>query len=229
MRVNKEIISIKSSTLSQNIAERLVEAIVSGKLIAGVRLNESELSRQLQVSRAPIREALNQLQEQGLVVHHPRRGMFVVSLSDSDIFKIQQLRVALESEALLLCRENLTPANERRLVAQLEKMEKAGDSISSLEAVRLDIAFHQTIWSQSDNQYLERILTSLTAPLFAYALINRSLAGQRTILDSHRPLLTFIQGGMRKGLARQVMIDHITLRWGQLDSQRLKQLSSAGS
>lgn len=229
MRATKEILSIKTSTLSQNIAERLVEAIVSGKFTAGVRLNESELSRQLQVSRAPIREALHQLQEQGLVVHHPRRGMFVVSLSSSDVFKIQQLRVVLESEALLLCRENLTPTDERRLVAQLEKMERAGDSISSLEAIRMDIAFHQTIWSQSGNEYLERILTSLTAPLFAYALINRSLRGQSLILDSHRPLLTFVQGGIRKGLARQVMIDHITLRWGQLDSQKLKQLSSTAS
>lgn len=229
MRTNKEILSIKTSTLSQNIAERLVEAIVSGRLTAGVRLNESELSRQLQVSRAPIREALNQLQEQGLVVHHPRRGMFVVSLSDNDIFKIQQLRVVLETEALLLCRENLTPANERKLVAHLEKMEKGGDKISNLEATRVDIAFHQTIWNQSGNEYLERILTSLTAPLFAYALINRSLAGQRTILDSHRPLLTYIQGGIRRDQARQVMIDHITLRWGQLDSQRLKRFSSAAS
>jgi DNA-binding GntR family transcriptional regulator len=221
MRTNKELLSIKTSTLSQNIAERLVEAILSGKLTAGTRLNESELSRQLQVSRAPIREALHQLQEQGLVVHHPRRGMFVVSLSDSDIQKIQRLRIVLESEALLLCRENLTPANERKLLTQLEKMEKM-EGTSSLDAIRMDLAFHRTIWSQTENDFLERTLTSLTAPLFAYALISKSLHGQRMILDSHRSLLTFIQGETRKDHARQVMIDHITLRWGQLDSHKVR-------
>ena len=213
MRANKDLLSIKTSTLSQNIVESLVEAVLSGKLTAGTRLNESQLSRQLQVSRAPIREALNQLQEQGLVVHHPRRGMFVVSLTDSDVGKIQRLRVVLESEALVLCRENLTPANERKLLVQLEKIEKANGN-SALESVRLDLAFHRTIWNQTGNEFLERTLASLTAPLFAYALISKPLHGQRMILDSHRPLMTFIQGEGRKDHARQVMIDHITLRWG---------------
>lgn len=216
MRSNKEILSIKTSTLSQNIAERLVDAILSGKLAAGSRLNESELSRQLQVSRAPIREALNKLQEQGLVVYFPRRGMFVVSLSNADITKIHRLRIVLESEALLLCRDNLTPATEKRLLALLEKMEKSED-MSTLEATRLDLAFHRTIWGQTGNEYLERTLTSLTAPLFAYAMISRSLSGQKAVLHSHRPLLTYVQGKTRKDHARQVIIDHISISWGQLE------------
>jgi DNA-binding GntR family transcriptional regulator len=216
MRTNREILSIKTSTLSQNISERLIDAILSGKLVPGSRLNESELSRQLQVSRAPIREALHQLQEQGLVVHHPRRGMFVVSLSDDDIQKINHLRVLLESEALLLCRKNLTPAAERKMQAHLEKMEKA-EGTSALEAIRLDLSFHRSIWSQTGNEFLEKILTSLTAPLFAFAIITKPRNAHRMILDSHRPLMTYIQGGMRKDSARQVMIDHLTLRWGPLE------------
>jgi DNA-binding GntR family transcriptional regulator len=228
MRTNKELLSIKTSTLSQNIVERLVEAILSGKLNAGTRLNESELSRQLQVSRAPIREALNQLREQGLVIHHPRRGMFVVSLTPPDMQKIQSLRVVLEAEALLLCREKLTPTNERKLLAQLEKLEKT-EGTSQLEAVRMDLAFHRAIWCQTENEFLERMLTSLTAPLFAYALISKPLNGQRMILDSHRPLMTFIQGGMRKDHAKQVMIDHITLRWGSLDNHKAKRSPNSSS
>ena len=80
MRSSEEPLVTTSSPLSQDIAEQLVEAVLSGRLKAGSRLNESQLSRELHVSRAPIREALKQLQEQGLVVHQPRRGMFVVSL-----------------------------------------------------------------------------------------------------------------------------------------------------
>jgi DNA-binding GntR family transcriptional regulator len=219
MRTNKELLSIKTSTLSQNIAERLIEAILSGKLPAGSRLNESELSRRLQVSRAPIREALHQLQEQGLVIHHPRRGMFVVSLTESDIQKINRLRVVLESEALVLCRENLTPSSERKLLAQLEKMEKT-EGTSALEAIRMDLSFHRSIWSQTGNEFLEKMLTSLTAPLFAYALIAKPLNAQRMILDSHRPLVTFIQGETRKDHAKQIMVEHVTLRWGKLDGQK---------
>ncbi|HEV2274829.1 MAG TPA: GntR family transcriptional regulator [Acidobacteriaceae bacterium] len=208
------------STLCENIAERLVEAILSGKLKPGTRLNESELSRQLEVSRAPIREALRQLQEQGLVVHHPRRGMFVVSLTEVNIEKINRLRVVLESEALLLCRANLNAQNERKLLTQLEKMERAG-AMSGLEAVRMDLAFHRAIWSQTDNEFLEKMLTSLTAPLFAFSLITKQKHEQmRMILDSHRPLMTFIQGKTRKDQARQVIYEHVSLRWGRWDLEK---------
>ncbi|HEY1581290.1 MAG TPA: GntR family transcriptional regulator [Terracidiphilus sp.] len=208
------------ATLCENIAGRLIDAILSGKLKPGSRLNESELSRQLKVSRAPIREALRQLQEQGLVIHQPRRGMFVVSLTEKDIEKINRLRVLLESEALLLCRANLTPQNERKLLAELEKMENRGDT-SALEAARLDLSFHRTIWSQTKNEFLDKMLTGLTAPLFAFAVITTQKQDQRrTILSSHRPLMDFIQGKIRRDQAKPVIYEHIALRWGRWDPDR---------
>ncbi len=70
------------ATLKEDIAELLANSILSNKFQPGQRLNESELARQLKVSRAPIREALQQLQEQGLIIQNPRRGMFVVILKD---------------------------------------------------------------------------------------------------------------------------------------------------
>ncbi len=178
----------------------------------------------MHVSRAPIREALNQLQEQGLIIHHPRRGMFVVSLTEIDIRKINRLRLVLESEALLLCRENLTPQGERKLLQQLDKMEKGGTT-SALEAVRMDFAFHRTIWNLTGNEFLEKTLSSFTAPLFAFALIKKSPHEQmKMILDSHRPLVKFIQGKIEEGKARQVIYDHVTLRWGNIDEAKSKRL-----
>ncbi|MFP5230921.1 MAG: GntR family transcriptional regulator [Acidobacteriota bacterium] len=214
MRNNKSILTLKTSTLCDNISELLVEAILSGKLKPGDRLNESELSRQLSVSRAPIREALHQLEEQGLVIHKPRRGMFVVSLTEIDIQKINQLRLTLESEALLLCRRNVTPQIERKLQSQLEKMDRAG-TMSALDAVRMDLAFHRLIWSFSGNEFLEKMLVSLTAPLFAFALIKKSHQEQmKMILDSHHPLLSYVQGKVPESDARPVIYAHLTLRWG---------------
>src|SRR5689334_5534825 len=208
---------VKTVTLRENVAEVLIHAILSGKFKPGDRLNESELGRQLRVSRAPIREALHQLQEQGLVMNQPRRGMFVVSLNDVDIQKINSLRLILESEALLLCRKNLTPQNERKLVQQIEKMERTGPT-SALEAMRMDLAFHRTIWSQTGNEFLERTLSSLTASLFAFSLVKKAREEQmRMILDSHRPLLEFVQGKRPERDAYQVMLGHLSLRWGPAD------------
>jgi DNA-binding GntR family transcriptional regulator len=143
--------------------------------------------------------------------------MFVVSLTDDDVQKINALRLILESEALLLCRRKLTPQNERKLLQQIERMERTGPT-TALEAMRMDLAFHRSIWAQSGNEFLERTLGSLTASLFAFSLVSKPREEQmRMILDSHRPLLDFIRGKGTEREVRQVMYDHLALRWGPPD------------
>jgi DNA-binding GntR family transcriptional regulator len=209
--------SFKTSTLRDNICDLLTDAILSGKLHPGERLNESELARQLRVSRAPIREALQQLQAQGLVVNQPRRGMFVVSLDEEEVQKINSLRLVLEAEALRLCRLRLTPQNARRLQQVIEKLERSGTGTSAIEAIRLDLEFHRLLWSFSGNEYLEKMLTSLTAPLFAYAVLTKPKSEKmKMILDSHRPLLDYALGRSDRS-ADEVIHAHLTLRWNGPD------------
>ncbi|HWQ55006.1 MAG TPA: GntR family transcriptional regulator [Bryobacteraceae bacterium] len=203
-----------SRSLRDSVAELLSDALMSGRIQPGERLNESHLARQLQVSRAPIREALQQLQEQGLVVNQPRRGMFVVSLDEEDLQKINSLRLVLETEALCLAARNLNPAGERKLTQLVEKMENTQPS-PALQATRMDLEFHRTVWSLTGNEYLEKTLVSLTAPLFAYAILTKPKNEKlRMILDSHRPVLEFVQGKSSES-AYQVMLNHLKLRWSE--------------
>src|SRR5262245_15772488 len=106
--------AVELPTLKSRGVEILSEAIFSGKIKPGERLNESQLSRELKISRAPIREALQQLEEQGLVVNHARRGMFVVHLEAADIEKINSVRLILEAQCLRLARTQLTPPAEAK-------------------------------------------------------------------------------------------------------------------
>src|SRR5271156_2932500 len=92
------------STLKAHVVATLREAIIARKFRPGERLNESKLARQYGVSRIPVREALVQLQEQGLVMNHPRRGMFVNSLGEKETQEINSIRIVLEAEAMKLCR-----------------------------------------------------------------------------------------------------------------------------
>jgi DNA-binding GntR family transcriptional regulator len=203
---------VHAATLKESIVGVLVDAVTSGKLKPGDRLNESELSRQLAVSRAPIREALQQLQEQGLVENHPRRGMFVVNLDQAGSQKINSLRLILEPEALDLCRTNRTPAGEKELHDLLSRMDQR--SMTAIEATRLDLEFHRAVWRQTGNEYLEKTLASLTAPLFAYATLTKPKQEKmRMILDSHRPLMDYILARKPRKTAYQVMWDHLKLRW----------------
>src|SRR5947199_3008033 len=198
--------------LKERTVELLTEAILAGKIKPGDRVNESQISRQLQVSRSPVREALQQLQEQGLIVNAPRRGMFVVSLTEEDVQKINSLRVILEAEALRLGRDRLTRQGEEKLTQLVGRMERMKPAPTN-ESVRIDLQFHRTIWSLTGNEHIERMLVSLTTPLFAHAMLTLLRSEkQRMVLDSHRPLLDFVRGKSDQS-AEEVMIAHLSLRW----------------
>jgi DNA-binding GntR family transcriptional regulator len=214
MRKSESFEPVQARTLRESIVERLTESILSGKLKMGERLNESRLSRELRVSRAPIREALQQLQQSGLAVNHPRRGMFVVSLDDEDVQKINSLRLILEAEALRLCRRRLTLRGQKKLTQLVERMERM-DPTTAFQAGIIDLEFHRLLWSSTGNEYLERTLSSLTAPLFAYAVLRKPKAEKmRMVLDSHRPLLEYVARRSEQ-TAKEVMLAHLSLRWAQ--------------
>lgn len=201
-------------TLKHNIVEIISEAIFTGKIKPGERLNESQLARDLRVSRAPIREALQQLQEQGIIVNHPRRGMFVVHLEDEDLQKINSVRIILEAEAFRLARANYTPPARGKLTQILDKMERSEGAAPSVR-VKLDFEFHKMIWSLTGNEYLERTLASLTAPLFAYGVIRAMKSDKvRHVIFSHRPLLDFLDGES-SDTAEQVLAAHLNIPWTQ--------------
>jgi DNA-binding GntR family transcriptional regulator len=214
------------STIKDYLVATLREAIISGKFKPGDRLNESKLARQYNVSRVPVREALQQLQEQGLVMNHPRRGMFVNLLSDEDCQKINSLRIVLEGEALKLCRARLTAAWERQLAGLVEKMEnwKAG---SEIDAAALDLEFHRVIWSYSGNPYLEKILNSLVPVLFAHQALEYTSHDEKLWpLYHHRQLLDVVLGKSSQ-TAEEAMIAHLRLRY--TNPERYSSLVYAGA
>lgn len=223
--------NFKTVSLREHIGELLANAILSGELKPGDRLNESALARQLHVSRAPIREALQQLEEQGLVLNRPRRGMFVVCLQPEELKKITSLRLVLEAEALELARERVTPALIHRLDQIATSMERTR-GMKAIEATRLDLEFHRTLWNAGGNEYLEKMLSNLTAPLFAFAVLTMPEAKKmRMILDSHRPLVEFVEGKTSRG-AREVIYEHISLRYedaARLASREWRELAKRRS
>ena len=167
------------------------------------------------MSRIPIREALQELQERGLVVNMPRRGKFVISLSDEEIQKINSLRLILEAEALRLCRAKINPEGVQSLRSVVEKMGQSGE-LPEIEAAALDLEFHRTVWRYSDNEYLARSLETVAVPLFAHRVlwrINREMLGWAAILaNHHRALLNFVLG-RNQSSAEDVMLEHLSYRY----------------
>jgi len=91
---------LETHSLVELAVERLSREILSGRVDPGQRLIEEQLTRRLGISRAPLREAMRLLAQQGLVEHIPRRGARVATLSDEDVRELYELRALLERHAV---------------------------------------------------------------------------------------------------------------------------------
>jgi len=182
------------TTLKSHIFQGLRDAIVSGRYRPGDRLNESQIAREFGISRIPVREALLQLQEHGLVMNLERRGMFVTRLSEEDVQRINSLRVVLEAEALKLCRIRISDQDAVRLTGIVERME-AWTERTEMDAAALDLEFHRTLWEAAGNPYLTKALDSLVTSLFAHKALEYVSADlKRWSLHHHRALLDVALG-----------------------------------
>jgi DNA-binding GntR family transcriptional regulator len=204
------VIELPSTTLKFHLVARLRNGIVSGHYRPGERLNESKLAREFAVSRIPVREALMQLQEQGLVMNHPRRGMFVNSLSEEDTQKINSVRIVLEAEALKLCRARYTRDMDTDLNRMVQVMEE-WESGSELDAAALDLEFHRAIWGFSRNPYLVKTLDSLVPIVLAHHALDSATHDMvRWTLKHHRALLEVVQGHSKLS-PEEAIVSHLRL------------------
>lgn len=198
------------STLRTHLTKMLRAQILSGKYRPGERLNESQIARDFNISRIPVREALSQLQEQGLVMNHERRGMFVMQLTPDEVQQINSLRMVLETEALRLAQARMTPEVLAELTDLVEQMEAWDGPL--IEAAALDHKFHAVIWRAAGNPYLERALESLTTSLFAHkALEHVSQEIRRWRLNHHRALLDLVAGG--EGDPQMALLTHLRMAY----------------
>src|SRR5437588_11613580 len=114
-----------SEALWQRVAQALRQAIVLGHLEQGVHLKEPALAQRFGVSRLPVREAIAQLEREGLVRIEPRRGAFVIGVTEEDISDIYACRLMLETEAVRRAARRVTPDALAELEKHVDQMRAA--------------------------------------------------------------------------------------------------------
>src|SRR3954469_16406374 len=198
-------------TLRAHVVQMLSAGILAGKYKPGDRLNESQIARELNISRIPVREALSQLQEQGLVQNRERRGMFVTDITTEEVLQISSLRLILETEALRLARERMTPETSAELEALVAQMENWDGDL--LDAAALDLQFHRALWRASGNPYLERAPYGLIIPLFAHKTLEHVTHDvRRWRMSHHRTLLDAVTGRSGDDL-QAVLLTHLRMSY----------------
>lgn len=148
--------------LREVVYEKIKDAITSGVIPAGMKLSELDLSKQFDVSRTPVREAIRQLASTGLVKLVPRRGAYVLLPTKKDVADLYEIRGALESLSLEhLCRR----PPEEHLREERDYFTSLGADSKVSEFVKRDIEFHGSIARSADNSYLELMLSRVSSLL----------------------------------------------------------------
>ncbi|TYL46954.1 GntR family transcriptional regulator [Marinomonas sp. IMCC 4694] len=207
------LISIKSATLSEDIAQQLSNAIVQGHIPQGSKISEPELAKQYGVSRGPLREAIVKLEGLGLVTRTANVGARVIQLNIQDMLDTFTMREALEGMAARLAAHNMPADEVLKLYALLDKHQAHLDNNKDDHYLQQggNDDFHQRIIHASQNVKLIRLLTEeLYAVIRMY---RRHTADQRSdprqALREHRAILDAI-ANHEGDLAELLMRRHIS-------------------
>lgn len=151
--------------------EFLVDAILSNRLPPGASIIETEIATTLNISRTPVREAIRQLEAEGLVTHYPLQGTIVSAITPYDVDEIFYLRVMLEVSALRLSYDKLSEEE----LNNVEKMFNSLDPGSEREEYAFaDKTLHSLIVDKAGNFRLKQFLNTLNVQIERF----RRLASQ---------------------------------------------------
>jgi DNA-binding GntR family transcriptional regulator len=200
---------LASLSLVELAVARLRDEIMSGATDPGERLVEEQLTRRLGISRAPLREALRLLAEQGLVEHVPRRGSRVATLSDRDVEELYSVRDVLERHVVQTALPVAAGTDLGGLRAALDAMAAAAGAGDRLAVADSHRAFHVALAALSGNRQLSLVYESVLVKIQLYMALNlrreaESAAGPTDGVRRHRRLLRAIQGGDRAEILREL-------------------------
>lgn len=214
---------IQPRVLRQEVLGALRSAILAGDIPVGTRLLEAEVAASMSVSRAPVREAVRHLEQEGLVEIFPHRGAVVVGLPETEIDAIYELRAVIEGRATAAAIDKLGDAEIDRLDALIDEMRVAIKQHEIEAIAEIDLRFHGLIVEWSGMTLLRHIWSSLDGlvRVRSYQALDRPGATARYFLknaaSSHVDLVSALRSGDAEAaatMARQHVLEVPTMLAG---------------
>ncbi|MGO3733067.1 MAG: GntR family transcriptional regulator [Vagococcus sp.] len=204
--VKKNIDLTSNQPLKQSIYQALRKSIILGEINAGTRINELEVSEQLNISRTPIRYALQVLREEKLVTHEPGVGMIVKGITIKDAREIYDIRKALDTLATIKAMELMTAEDLRELKELLDYGEELNAQNKVEDVLQNFSDFNSFIYEKSQLLRLKAIVTELQT----YLIYFRDIAirsNDRRDLAMHEHWLIY-RGIKNKDIDQITLITH---------------------
>jgi len=182
---------VRLRSLPETVAEQMRSAILDGHLKPGERLIEQKLADLFGIGQPTIREALKELEYQGFVRKLPNRGTYVTDLNPTDMQKMFEVRMGLETLAVERAARNMTSAGLAQLQQHLEAMAGAAEIFDRSAFHQSDVAFHRAMWEISGNEHLSAALDRITFALFAFVLLKHHdvKGGYAAAVKQHQQIL----------------------------------------
>jgi DNA-binding GntR family transcriptional regulator len=191
-----ELEPVARQSTAELIADQLRSAIMYGVFAPGAQLGEAELAARFEVSRGPLREAMQRLVQEGLLRGERHRGLFVIDLDAQDVRDIYIARLAIERTACRLIMHGNRGEAVVRLAESLDALVTAAASRDRNAMSDADQAFHLALVSCSGNSRLERMAqTLLVETRMCLAALQKHYPRPEDLVTEHRVLVDAISDG----------------------------------
>ena len=185
---------IENLTLWQRVYDHLRDEILGDRLLPGTELSEVALSRELSVSRGPIREAMGRLAAEGLVTVRPRRGAEVRSITPEELIDSYQVREALEVLAVRLAVPRITDSELADLAELVDRMAGHAKDDAVPDFFAVNVTFHERICELSGNKKLIQLHKQLAAEIGRFQARTLALRGNLDgSVTEHRAILAALR------------------------------------
>jgi len=198
------------------VVDALREAILSGELEPGERLLQEDLAERLKMSSTPVREALRQLESEGILQSSPNRGVRVAEVDLRSVHEVYLIRATLEGLATRMAAPKLRPAHLDHLRALHDKIEQLIQQNELKELRRLNYELHILIYEAADMPELLKIIRSLWTK-FPWDTLHVLPERASTSSAQHAQLIEALAAGDAE-LAGQLMQAHIESGSRELDT-----------
>jgi DNA-binding GntR family transcriptional regulator len=217
-----EIESLDERVFRDRIEKAILQALSTGDLKPGDQVNEAEIARQAGISRGPVREAIQHLVGEEILVSYPHRGTFVAEWTEKDILEIYGVRALLEGYAARLAVQKMTTQEMIELSSIIQEMVQKAREGDEAGVFELDLLFHLRAYEFSRHDLLCRLLSKLRRRIYFYIKLDADTTPSLVqYAENHYMLLESLKSG-DPDQAETVFREHLE-SVGQVLAERYRQ------
>ncbi|KAA3660230.1 MAG: GntR family transcriptional regulator [Chloroflexi bacterium] len=211
----------KMKSLTDQVYDKVRTDIISLELLPGDRIVELDIAETMGTSQAPVREALQRLEREGLVNRQARSATYVTKTSIDEIYELFSIRSQIEGYAIKRTVRHITPTQIMELEALVEQMKAAGELDNMVLLTEYDMLFHRNICQWADSVALLRSWDPLFSQIQRFVVnTHKDYFDELTdIADTHLPIIAALRAGDEEEAAR-VVREHVMLIWTRIEQKK---------